>query len=69
MLDASGRAWEGVAIFVETAPGGGPLIEIVAKARTQSRIDEVTANRMALNEAGLFDVQGRRFRIDPVGEA
>ncbi len=68
MLDQSRRKWDGVAIFAETAPGGGPLAEIVAKARLQERIDEVTMNRMALNEAGFFDTKGRAIRIDPVAE-
>lgn len=65
MLDASRRRWDGVAVFVEAAPGGGPVIDVVAKARLQGRIDEVTANRIVLNEAGLFDALGRRIRIDP----
>lgn len=69
MLDAARRRWDGVAIFPETAPGGGPVIDIVAKARLQGRIDEVTVNRMVLNDAGLFDAKGRAFRIDPVEEA
>lgn len=69
MLDASGRAWNGAAIFAESAPGGGPIIDIVAKARLQQRIEEVTMNRMVLNEAGLFDGRGRRIRIDPVTAA
>lgn len=69
MLDASRRRWDGVAIFVEAAPGGGPVIDLVAKARLQGRIDEVTANRMVLNDAGLFDTLGRRFRVDPAGGA
>lgn len=66
MLAASRRKWDGVAIFAEAAPGGGPLIEITAKARLQERIDEVTMNRMTLNDAGLFDTRGRAIRIDPV---
>lgn len=66
MLDASGRRWEAVAIFSEAAPGGGPAIDVVAKARLQERIDEVTFNRMVLNDAGFFDVRGRPIRIDPV---
>ena len=48
-------------------PGGGPLIDIVAKARLQERIDEVTVDRMVLNGAGFFDTRGRPIRIDPVG--
>lgn len=67
MLDASGRRWSGFAIFPETAPGGGPLIDIVAKARLQERIDQVTADRMTLNTGGMFDTKGRAIRIDPVG--
>jgi hypothetical protein len=43
------------------------LIDIVAKARLQERIDEVTVNRMVLNDAGFFDTHGRAIRIDPVG--
>ncbi|MDX2258371.1 MAG: hypothetical protein NW205_05575 [Hyphomicrobiaceae bacterium] len=66
MLDASRRRWDGVAIFAESPPGGGPLIDIVAKARLQERIDAVTFDRMVLNEAGLFDPRGRMFRIDPI---
>ncbi len=67
MLDASRRKWDGFAVFPESPPGGGPLIDIVAKARLQERIDEVTVNRMILNEAGFFDTQGRAIRIDPLG--
>jgi hypothetical protein len=66
MLDASRRKWQGAAIFAESPPGGGPLIDIVAKARLQERIDAVTFDRMVLNEAGLFDTRGRAFRIDPI---
>lgn len=66
MLDASLRKWDAFAIFPESPPGGGPLLDIVAKARLQERIDEVTANRMVLNGSGLFDRKGRAFRIDPL---
>jgi hypothetical protein len=67
MLDASRRKWDAFAIFAESPPGGGPLIDLVAKARLQERIDEVTVNRMVLNDAGFFDTRGRHIRIDPVG--
>lgn len=67
MLDASRRKWDGFAIFPESPPGGGPLIDIVAEARLQERIDEVTVNRMVLNGAGFFDTHGRPIRIDPIG--
>ncbi len=66
MLDASRRKWDAFAIFPESPPGGGPLIDLVAKARLQERIDEVTVNRMILNDAGFFDTRGRHIRIDPV---
>ncbi len=66
MLDASGLRWDGVAIFPESAPDGGPVIDLVAKARLQQRIDDVTQNRMVLNEAGFFDARGRAIRIDPI---
>lgn len=66
MLDASKRRWDGFAMFAESAPGGGPIIDIVAKARLQDRIDEVTQNRMVLNGAGFFNTDGRAIRIDPV---
>lgn len=70
MLDQSRRKWDGVAVFAESPPGGGPLIEIAAKARLQERIDDVTVNRMVLNTAGFFDTRGRAIRIDPLeGEA
>jgi hypothetical protein len=66
MLDASRRKWDAFVVFAESPPGGGPLIDVVAKARLQERIDEVTVNRMILNEAGFFDTRGRHIRIDPV---
>jgi len=66
MLDSSRRKWDAFAIFPESPPGGGPLLDVVAKARLQERIDEVTANRMVLNTSGLFDRRGRAFRIDPI---
>lgn len=65
MVDQSRHRWDAVALFAENAPGGGPLLDVVAKARLQERIDEVTADRMALNAAGFFDPQGRAVRIDP----
>lgn len=69
LLDQSRRRWDGVAFFAESSPGGGPLLDFVAKARLQERIDEVTVNRMRLNEAGFFDTRGRAIRIDPIAEA
>lgn len=66
MLDASRRKWDAFVVFPESPPGGGPLIDVVAKARLQERIDEVTINRMILNDAGFFDTRGRHIRIDPV---
>ena len=66
MLDASRRKWDAFVVFPESPPGGGPLIDVVAKARLQERIDEVTVNRMILNDAGFFDTRGRHIRIDPV---
>lgn len=66
MLDASLRKWDAVAIFPESPPAGGPLLDLIAKARLQERIDEITANRMVLNSSGLFNRNGRAFRIDPV---
>lgn len=66
MLDASRRKWDAFVVFAESPPGGGPLIDVVAKARLQERIDEVTVNRMILNDAGFFDRRGRHIRIDPV---
>lgn len=66
MLDASRRRWDGVAVFAESPPAGGPLMDLIAKGRLQERIDEITADRMVLNSAGLFDPQGRAFRIDPL---
>lgn len=68
LIDQSRRAWDGVAFFAESSPGGGPLLDFVAKARLQERIDEVTVDRMRLNEAGFFDQKGRAIRIDPVDE-
>lgn len=66
LIDQSRRPWDGVAFFAEHSPGGGPLLDFVAKARLQERIDDVTVNRMRLNEAGFFDPKGRAIRIDPV---
>ena len=66
MLDAARLKWDAFAVFPESPPGGGPLIDLVAKARLQERIDEVTVNRMVLNDAGFFDTHGRHIRIDPV---
>lgn len=66
LIDQSRRPWDGVAFFAESTPGGGPMLDVVAKARLQERIDEVTRDRMRLNEAGFFDPQGRAIRIDPV---
>ncbi len=66
LIDQSRRRWDGIAFFAESSPGGGPLLDFVAKARLQERIDEVTVNRMRLNDAGFFDPKGRAIRIDPV---
>ena len=66
MLDGSGHAWDAVVIFAERAPGGGPLVDVVARARLQDRIDDVMANGLTLNDGGMFDTSGRAIRIDPV---
>lgn len=66
LIDQNGKAWDGVAIFAESDAGGGPVIDLVARARLQDRIDAVTADRMVLNEAGFFDPQGRAIRLDPL---
>lgn len=63
MLDGSGRQWDAVAMFSESAPGGGPLIEVVAKARLQQRIDELSADPMQITEGSLFDRRGRAIHI------
>lgn len=66
LIDQSGQPWDAVAIFAEADGGGGPVADILAAPRQQDRIDAVTADRMVLNEAGLFDRLGRAVRIDPV---
>lgn len=66
MVEQSRKPWDAVAFFAERTPGGGPLIDVVASARLQSRIDEVTVDRMLLNDAGFFDRKGRAIRIDPL---
>lgn len=66
LLDGSGRRWDAVVIFAESAPGGGPVSEDVAKLRQQELIDVVMADGMALNDGGMFDTQGRAIRIAPV---
>lgn len=68
MLDGSGRQWDAVAMFPENAPGGGPLIEVVAKARLQQCIDELAADPMQITEGNLFDRRGRSIHIT-VGDA
>lgn len=63
MLDGSGREWDAAAMFPESAPGGGPLIEIVAKARLQQRIDELSADPSQIAEGNVFDRRGRAIHI------
>ena len=66
LLDQARGPWQGVVFFAESAAGGGPVIDLVARELMQQRINEVTVNRMRLNDGGMFDKQGRAIRIDPI---
>lgn len=66
LLDETGQRWDAVAIFAESAPGGGPVVDVVARARLQAHVDDVMADGLALNDGDMFDTLGRAIRIAPV---
>lgn len=66
LLDASGRAWDGVVLFAESAEDGGPILDLVAKTFLQERARAVIEDRMRLNEAGFFDKRGRALKVEPI---
>lgn len=68
LLAGAGVAWDGVAFFVATAPGGGPLDNVAARRHLREMEAAVRADRLHLNEGHVFDRLGRRLCVDEVDE-
>lgn len=68
LLAGAGVAWDGVAFFVATAPGGGPLDNVAARRHLREMEAAVRADRLHLNQGHFFDRLGRRMRIDAIDE-
>ena len=69
LLAGAGVPWDGVALFVATAPGGGTLPNVAARLRLREMEEAVRDDRLHLNQGHFFDREGRRMRIDEVDDA
>lgn len=56
--------WDGAVIFAESAKGGGPIEEPLARIELRRVEQMIDDDRLAINEGAFFDRRGRRMRID-----
>ncbi|GAU85167.1 hypothetical protein BIWAKO_05111 [Bosea sp. BIWAKO-01] len=64
MFRSAGVSWDAVAFFPTRAEKGGPLDDALARTRLRSLEDGLERDRLVLNHGELFDVWGRRMRVD-----
>lgn len=63
----SGAGWDGVLFAVRPDKDtGGPIADAIARVELQTLAEELTANRLILNENHFFDRWGRRLQIEEV---
>jgi hypothetical protein len=68
MFAGSGQSWDGAAFFPTKARGGGPIDNPTARLRLAELEAKVTEDRMTLNEGHFFDGEGRKIKIEPMGD-
>ena len=64
LLTRSGQAWDGVALFAESAKDGGPIPDGLAKIKLREIELRLGEDRIHINEGHFFDCWGRRLRVD-----
>jgi hypothetical protein len=64
LLARSGQAWDGVALFAESAEGGGAIPDALAKIKLREIELRLGEDRIHINEGHFFDVWGRRLRVE-----
>lgn len=69
MFAGSGHDWDGAAFFATKGLDGGPADHATATQRLRELEQNVTADRMILNDGQFFDTLGRRIKIEPLAEA
>lgn len=63
----SGAGWDGALFAVRPdTDTGGPIPDANARVELRTLTEELTANRLVLNENHFFDHWGRRLKIDEV---
>lgn len=68
MFAGSGQRWDGAALFPTKSRDGGPIDNRTARLRLAELEGRVKEDRMILNDGHFFDGEGRRIKIEPVGE-
>lgn len=64
LFDRAGVPWQGAAIFIERAPGGGPLPDSSARIALRDVEAAVIADRARINDGEFFDRDGRRMKVE-----
>ncbi len=66
MFAGSGQQWDGAAFFPTKSPQGGPIDNPTARLRLNELEENVTKDRMVLNEGNFFDALGRKIKVEPI---
>ena len=64
LLAKSGQAWDGVAVFVETDDGKGPIPDALARIRLRDVEARIGDDRIHINDGHFFDSWGRRMKVE-----
>lgn len=64
LFDRAGVLWQGAAMFIERAPGGGPLPDSAARIALRDVELAVIADRARINGGEFFDRDGRRLKVE-----
>lgn len=64
MLDGAPHPWHGAAFFPARLPAAGPISDDLARLRLLDLKEQVTANRLALNDGAFFDGLGRALKVE-----
>jgi hypothetical protein len=66
LLDASGKAWDGVVFYGASLDGGGALANDDARQALRQLEEQILVDRTRINAGHFFDRHGRRMQIEEV---
>ena len=66
LLDASGKAWDGVVFYAASLEGGGALTNDDARRVLRQLEEQLLVDRARINAGHFFDRQGRRMQIEAI---